>query len=114
MSNIESLWSKALLGAIGAISPDIMLLYSKRWTMSELQFDLWHYVTACILYVLLAAIVSTIYPYKGKVSAWKVFSVGVALPVIFSALVTAVPHGHDVSPRGSSVNGTLLQMLALF
>jgi len=54
----------AILGAVGAIAPDIVLFYSKRWSMPSLTFDPYMYLAATILYVSLAAVVAGIYPYR--------------------------------------------------
>src|SRR5271167_3800778 len=75
----------ALLASIGALAPDIVLLYSKRWTMPSLSFDLSMYAAATLLYMGLAAVVGAIYPYRRKPYPWKAFTLGVALPIVVSA-----------------------------
>jgi hypothetical protein len=105
--------SCAGFGAIGALAPDIVLLYSKRWTMPSLTFDPYMYTIATVLYLGLAAIVSAIYPYKRKPYSWKAFGLGVALPVVISALAS-IDRATIIFPRGVSYPGSLHDLLALF
>ncbi len=104
---------RAVFGAIGAIAPDILILYSKRFTMSALTFVQWQYWMATLLYLGLAAIVASIYPYKGRGTRWKAMAVGFSLPIVLASLATAL-RGNLVSPRGTSLSGTLLDMMSLF
>ncbi len=109
----ESKPQLALYGAIGAIAPDILILYSKRWTMSGLAFSWFQYGIATLLYVVLAAIVATIFPYKGKPSRWKAFVVGICLPVFISG-IAYFGRAQLVSPRSGQIVGTLWDLLSLF
>ena len=102
----------AFLGGLGAVAPDIILLYSKRWTMPALTFDPYLYVAATVLYVALAAVVAAIYPYRREPHAWKAFGLGVALPVVISALAT-VSRSQILVAKGS-VPGSLHDLLAWF
>ena len=104
-----ALW---LFGALGAIAPDIVLLYSKRWTMPSLTFDVWMYAGATALYLGLAAVVASIYPYGRNPSPWKAFALGVGLPVLISSLAS-LQHGTVISPRGEIIPGTFWDLLSL-
>lgn len=106
---------KALFGGIGSIAPDILILYSKRWTMPSFSFDVWQYLIATIAYVCLAAVVASIYPYGKKPTPWKAFAVGAGLPVIISGLM-AMKKGEVLEPRGGgqALEGDLFDLMSLF
>jgi hypothetical protein len=99
--------------AVGAIAPDILILYSKRWTMPSLTFDPWMYVFASALYMVLAATVAMIYPFGRGVSPWRAFAVGVTLPLLVSGLAS-LQRGVVIAPRGDTIEGTLWDLLSLF
>lgn len=99
--------------AVGAIAPDILILYSKRWTMPSLTFDPWMYIFASALYIVLAATVAMIYPFGRGVSSWKAFAVGVTLPLVISGLAS-LQRGVVIAPRGDTIEGTLWDILSLF
>ena len=101
-----------LAAAVGAIAPDILILYSKRWTMPSLTFNPWMYVGASALYVLLAATVAMIYPFGRDRRSWKAFALGVSLPIVISGLAS-FQHGLVVAPRGHTIAGTFLDLIAL-
>ncbi len=83
------LWLRlALFGAFGGILPEIILLYSKRWTSPDLPFDDWHYVALTVLYMGGAAVVASVFPYRKGPSPWKAIVVGISLPVIVSSIAT--------------------------
>jgi hypothetical protein len=103
----------AIFGALGALAPDIILFYSKRWTMPSLTFNPYMYLAATILYMGLAALVAGIYPYRREPYAWKAFSLGVALPVVISALAS-INRAQIVLPRGVTVPGSFHDLLAWF
>jgi hypothetical protein len=102
-----------ILGGLGAVAPDVVLLYSKRWTMPTLTFDPYMYITATILYVALAALVAGIYPYRRKPHGWKAFSLGVAMPTVISALAS-ISRAQILLPKGGSVAGTFHDLIAWF
>jgi len=108
-----SIKDKAVFGALGAVTPDILLMYSKRFTMQSLEFLHWHYWVATILYLCLASIVATIFPYKNKATKWNALAVGFALPIVLGTMASVVKT-NLVSPRGSQITGTLLDMVSLF
>lgn len=81
--------------------------------MPSLTFDLWMYVVATILYIGLAAVVAMIYPFRKTDPTWKAFILGVTLPIVLSGLAS-VQHGVIIAPRGSSIEGSLLDMISLF
>lgn len=102
----------AAYGAIGAIAPDILILYSKRWSMPSLSFSILQYSLATLLYVTLAALVAAIFPYGRAPKPWKAFAVGVALPVVVSSLAAAA-RDPVISPRGETLPGTLIDILSI-
>jgi hypothetical protein len=109
----SSVRSSALFGAIGGVAPDIVLFYSKRWTMPYLSFDPYMYLAATVLYLTLAAIVAAIYPYPNGARPWKAFCVGVALPSLMSALAS-INRARDLLPKGTGVPGSFHDLLAWF
>mgnify|MGYP007037739245 CR=1 FL=1 len=110
-----AMWQKTLFGGMGAIAPDILILYSKRWTMPSFTFDVSQYLIATIAYVCLAAVVASIYPYGKKPTPWKAFAVGAGLPVIISGLM-AMRKGEVLEPRGGgqALAGDLFDLMSLF
>jgi len=104
---------EGLYGGMGAIAPDVLILYSKRWTMPSLTFDLQMFVVATLIYVALAAVVACIIPYKGVRTGWKAFGTGIALPIVLSG---AASFARDpvISPRGETLPGTMIDLLSLF
>jgi len=103
----------ALFGAVGAIAPDIVLVYSKRWTQPQLDFSLGQYFAATAIYMALAAAVAIIFPYKGKKEPWKAFAVGVALTPLIAALLAVHPDQHITTRGAEALQGTLRQLMAL-
>ncbi len=105
-------WQLCFFGGVGALAPDALLLYSKRFSMPSLSFDWAQYALASIVYVSVAAVVAAILPYRGRPTPWKAFGVGVALPLLVAgaASIAASP---PLVPRGEIVAGTLLDLLAL-
>jgi len=108
----------AFYAMVGAVAPDILILYSKRWTMPQVTFSIPQYLFASILYLALAAIVSLIFPYKTVFRntanlPWKAFSVGFSLPVVLST-IAALSRSQLITPRGGSIAGTLHDLVSLF
>jgi hypothetical protein len=104
----------ALSSALGAVAPDVLILYSKRWTMPDKHFDPWMYLAAMAMYVLLAAGVGTIFPYGKRVRPWQAFGVGVTLPILIAGLLS-VQKGADITPRGGhSVSASFVDLISLF
>ena len=101
-----------LTAGVGAVAPDIIILYSKRWTMPSLTFDPWMYLAATLLYVGLALVVGMIYPFKRKDAVWKAFALGVTLPIIVSGLAS-LQRGVVIAPRGKTIAGTLWDLISL-
>lgn len=102
----------ALYAALGAVAPDVVLLYSKRFTMPDLTFSVAQYVGATVLYLGLAAALALVFPYRGRPSPYKAFAVGVALPLIVAALAS-VSRPTPVVPRGVVLPGEFLDLIAL-
>jgi peptidoglycan/LPS O-acetylase OafA/YrhL len=100
-------------GAMGSVAPDIILFYSKRVTMPDTYFSVAQYSIATALYMALAGVVATIFPYRGRATSWKAFVVGVSLPLIVSAVVST-QRPAMVSPRGFPVPGELIDLLSMF
>jgi hypothetical protein len=112
-----SWWTRAAHGAAGAVAPDILLLWSKRFTMPSLIFSFRLYGLATILYMLLAAVVATItVPTNRRNAAVRSFGVGVALPFIVAGLAAAARAAADQSrsPIVHPVYGHWLDVLSLF
>ncbi len=97
----------------GALAPDILIIYSKRWGSDPLALPGWHFVAATLMYLVVAALVGAIYPYKPKPSAWRGFAVGVGTPVILSALAAAAKPG-SLAPRGLDIPPTFWDLIALW
>lgn len=105
-------WQLSLFGAIGAVAPEIVLLYSKRLTMPSVHFADWQYLAVTVIYLGLAALVAAIFPYLGGKTRWKAFSVGVGLPLIVSGLATFAS-GHPIEPMGgANIEGDLIDLIA--
>jgi hypothetical protein len=104
----------ALSGAIGAVAPDVVLAYSKRFTMPEVTFEPSQYVLVTFIYMVLAAIVAVIFPYPNPRTLWKAFAVGAALPLIIAGLASAVPN-QRIEPLGPGIQqpGTLLDLISI-
>jgi len=101
----------AIYSALGAVAPDVVLLYSKRFTMPNLTFSIAQYAAATLLYVGLAAALAIVFPYKGRPSPYKAFALGVALPLVIAGLAT-VTKAPTVVPRGVPIPGELLDLIA--
>ncbi len=110
----------ALFGAFGAILPEIVLLYSKRWTMPHLEFSEWQYALITALYMGSSAVVAAIFPYRGTPTPWKAVTVGIGLPTIISAATGAVNRALNPVINGGTrgvdepVSGTFIDLLSLF
>ena len=114
MTNAQTArWNLAVYGFLGAAAPDVLLFFSKRFTMEGVTFRPWQYAVASLLYFGLSALVASIFPYRGLATPWKAFAVGVALPVVISG-AASLASGYPVAPRGGTVEGTLLDLIALF
>jgi hypothetical protein len=99
---------------MGAIAPDILILYSKRFTMPDTHFSAAMYLTATVLYMLLAVGVALIFPYGRKPRYWHAFALGVSLPIVVGALLS-VGRANPIVPRGgASLIGSLDQLISLF
>ena len=103
----------ALFGSLGAIAPDVVILYSKIHTTPSLTFVTWQYIAVTSLYLGLAAFVAIIYPYGKRPTEAKAFGVGVALPTAIS-LITSFLHGRNIAPRGGTISGSILDLMSLF
>src|SRR4051794_39901395 len=83
-------WKRAGFAAAGAVAPDILLLYSKRFTMPSVQFVPSMYALATVLYVILAGTVTIMVVPPRHASAGRLsFGVGFALPCVVAGLATA-------------------------
>ena len=107
-------WFLVLFGSIGSIAPEIVLFYSKRFSMENLTFHFWQYVFVSLFYFSLAGLVAGIFPYGNRPTLWKAFSLGIALPLIISTAATFFT-GHEIVPRGGGdIQGRIIDLLALF
>jgi hypothetical protein len=105
-------WKLAAAGAMGSLAPEIVLLYSKRWTMSGVRFEMTQYVLVSLLYAALAGFVAMIYPYRGSAARWKAFQTGMALPILVGVAASLVRD--RVTERGLDQIGSLTDLLSLF
>ena len=79
-----------LFGSFGAVVPDVVLLYSKRFSVPTLEFTTSQFIVATLFYMGTAGIVAKIYPYRTQTpKKWDFFAVGLVLPVILSGLIAA-------------------------
>src|SRR5258706_13387649 len=78
-------WDRALCGAVGAVAPDTLLLFSKRFTMPDAHFSPSTYLLAMSLYVAMSAGFAVIFTSERRMAV----AMGVGLPTFFSGLVTA-------------------------
>lgn len=116
-------------GSLGAIVPDVILLYSKRFTAPALEFTTAQFITSTLIYMITAGIVAAIYPYKTRPpKKWNFLTVGIVFPVIISSLVavadrTLSEQNIGLTLRGgvehantpeASVSGSLIDLLAAF
>jgi hypothetical protein len=116
------------LGAMGAIVPDVLMIYSKRATAPLLYFEDVQVVVATLIYAATAGIVALIFPYPGGQTGWKSLSVGLTLPVIIGSVISASDRlgsaGADrLTTRGPTttmqgerpkIRGTLVDLLAIY
>ena len=110
-------WRLALWAGLGALAPDIVLLYSKRFTVPHVEFDYTVVALGTALYVGLAGLVATIFPYKilpGEKGSllWKAFGVGVCLPILVSTLAS-IGYQAPEATRGT-IAGALRDLIAMF
>ncbi|MCX8861860.1 hypothetical protein NOL37_24195 [Vibrio parahaemolyticus] len=118
-----------LFGSLGAIVPDIILLYSKRFSAPSLEFTTYQFIVVTVIYMTAAGIVAMIYPYKTRPpEKWNFFTVGVVFPVIISSLIavtdrTLSSEHVGLSLRGGTshaaesmerVSGTLVDVLSIY
>lgn len=98
---------------LGAVAPDILLLYAKRFTMPSLTFSITQYVAASVLYVGLAVAVALVFPFGGRRSPYKAFALGVALPLIVAGFAT-LSRSPSVVSRGEPMPGRFVDLLAFW
>ena len=105
----------AFWGSLGSVAPEIILFYSKRFSMEPLSFDPIQYIIVSVLYTALAATIAIIYPYSRPPRPWSPFTVGVALPTIVSG-IAIVFRDKIIVPRAGQgdLPSTLLDLIAWF
>lgn len=118
-----------IYGGFGSLVPDVLLLYSKRFTAPLLEFASWQVLAVTLFYAVTAGLVAQIFPYVGEKSKWKSFSVGVLLPIIISGLIgagdrlsnagaadltTRGPEPTNTSTETPRVPGSVIDLIALF
>ena len=95
-----------LFGSLGAVLPDVVLLYSKRFSAPTLEFTSAQYVVTTLIYMIAAGIVAQIYPYKARTPRkWNFLTVGVVFPVIISSLISAADRTLSEEKNGLSLRG---------
>jgi len=103
----------AMAAAAGALAPDVLIVYSKRWGTDALALPGWQFFAATLLYLVVAGLIGAVFPYRPRPSAWKGFAVGVGTPVILSALAsTAKPL--TLAPRGLEIPPSFWDLIALW
>lgn len=110
---IKSRVIAATTAAVGALAPDVLIIYSKRWGTDALALPSWQFAAATLAYLAVAAVIGGIFPYKPRPSAWQGFAVGVGTPVILSALAAAAKPV-SLAPRGLDIAPTWWDLLALW
>lgn len=112
--SIRKLYYAAIASAMcGAIAPDILIVYSKRWGDAPVELPHWQYFAAMLMYILIAAVIGLVYPYKPRPSAWKGFVVGVSTPTILSALAS-IARPIPLAPRGFNIPATFWDIISLW
>jgi len=114
-------------GAFGALVPDVLLLYSKRFTAPLLAFESWQVLLVTLIYAITAGLVAQIFPYPGEKTPWKSLAVGITLPVIIAGVIGAgdrlsqagttrlstrgpTPAAHGDAPK---IQGSVIDLMAL-
>ena len=105
-------WKLAAAGAVGSLAPEIALLYSKRWTMGGLHFELGQYLLVTLVYAAVAGFVAAIYPYSGTATRWRAFQIGIGVPVVVGVGTTFM-RDREIE-RGLDSAGSLIDLLSLF
>jgi hypothetical protein len=103
----------AVAAMAGALAPDVLIIYSKRWGENALVLPAWQFFAASLAYLAIAGIIGGIFPYRPRPSAWQGFAVGVGTPVILSALAAAAKPA-SLAPRGVEIAATWWDLLALW
>lgn len=119
-------------GAVGSFLPDVVLFWSKRFTAPLLTFNVLQYCICTTVYALFAGLVALIFPYRRQPPReWNALVVGITLPIIVAAVISAADRGllsrHiDLAVRGGDLvqeglqdqekktQGGLLDLLALY
>lgn len=96
-------------GCVGAIAPDIVQLYAKRWTMPMTHFSIEQYLIVSAFYVALGGILGMLFAYQEKPQA--AVAVGIATPVVIGILGSAVK-GAMTPVRGESEIGTIFDLIS--
>jgi hypothetical protein len=104
----------AIYGALGALAPDILILYSKRYTLQPFEFAPIQYFIATGIYVVMAATLAAVYPFRGPKTAWRGFAIGFTLPVVLSGLLSMQRGEVSIPKGGGTVAGTLLDLMSLW
>ena len=72
-----------LLGFLGALAPEIVRLYGKRWKLRSVKFSWWYFVIS-FLYALFGGLIAVILPSMNLIAA---FYAGIAWPFLVSAVL---------------------------
>jgi len=112
-AEIKPRFIAAAMAMAGALAPDVLIIYSKRWGPDALALPGWQFAAATLAYLVVAGVIGGIFPYKPRPSPWRGFAVGVGTPVILSALA-AVAKPVSLAPRGVEIAPTWWDLLALW
>lgn len=103
----------AACAVAGAIAPDVLIVYSKRWAVPPVDLPNWQYFVATLMYIGIAAVLGAIFPYRPQPSAWKGFGVGVGTPVILGMLASAIKPV-SLAPRGIELSATFWDLMSIW
>ncbi|WP_141699162.1 hypothetical protein [Candidatus Thiosymbion oneisti] len=120
--------TRFFFGVFGALLPDILLFWSKRFTSPLLTFELWQYLTVSTLYAASAGIIALVYPYRRKPPRpWDAIVIGISFPFIISGITAAADRlsksgasglqlrGPEVDDTGVfAIPGTIIDLMAAF
>ncbi|WP_139176067.1 MULTISPECIES: hypothetical protein [unclassified Janthinobacterium] len=97
-------------GCVGAAAPDIIQLYSKRWTMPGVHFNLTQYLIVSAVYIALGGVLGLVLSRRNAPAA---LAIGVGTPVVVGLLANFAKSTTGVM-RGEPSNIGSLSDLFMF